>query len=452
MVVIGRADRMTRDSLAIAIEALSWMAYEGIGERTALFRAAKQLGVEEAGELRQANRLIMETARFRNRLDSVVAIAIGGNEIKRTAHGVASFLRILAYLKYVDGASRKDLLRVVRWARDILDWRELHPFEKAIALLASGTVVMHRAVLSEFDRLALETCHPVWFVERTIRVFGRDFALRMLHRNLSRLPSYIRLNTLAISNADGAIKIAEQIRGSKIPKLDGIWKIQKPSDILTGTNLIQSGALVMQDLAGIVTGLVCSVKPDQSVLDLCAAPGNKTSHLAALMNNRGEIYSIDISDRRLAHWGSEMKRARVQIANAIRADAADTPIRRKVDVVLVDPPCSNTGVLAKSPSIKWRITPARVNEYAAKQYSILRAAANHVDSEGTLVYCTCSILPEENEFVIENFLRRSQEFEVVPQTPFLGSPGLRGLGQCQRFYPHLHECNGYFIAKLRRTD
>src|SRR3989304_6813236 len=138
---------MTRDSPAIAIEALSWMAYEGIGERTALFRAAKQLGVEETGELRQANRLIMETARFRNRLDSVVAIAIGENEIKRTPHGIASFFRILAHLKYVDGAPRKDLLRVVRWARDILGWRELHPFEKAIARLAAGTVAMHRADL-----------------------------------------------------------------------------------------------------------------------------------------------------------------------------------------------------------------------------------------------------------------------------------------------------------------
>src|SRR3989304_700706 len=114
----------------------------------------------------------MGTARFRNRLDSVVAIAIGENEIKRTPHGIASFLRILAYLKYVDGAPRKELLRVVRWARDILGWRELHPFEKAIALLASGTLEMHRTDLSEFDRLALETCHPVWFVEGKIRGFG----------------------------------------------------------------------------------------------------------------------------------------------------------------------------------------------------------------------------------------------------------------------------------------
>ena len=147
-----------------------------------------------------------------------------------------------------------------------------------------------------------------------------------------------------------------------------------------------------------------------------------------------------------------MRRTHVSIAEGVRADASTLPIERKVDVVLVDPPCSNTGVLARNPSIKWRITPARVKEYAAKQYSILRAGADHVDAAGTLVYCTCSILPEENELVIENFLRRNQDFKIVAQTPFLGSPGLRGLEQCQRFYPHLHDCNGHFIAKMRKTD
>lgn len=452
MVVFGRVGKMTTDSLAIAIEALSWMAYEGIGERTALFRAADQLGIREPSELRQAHRLIMETTRFRNRLDSVVTRAVGEDEIKRAPHGIASFLRILSYLEYVEGSPRRELLRVVKSARQILGWKELHPFEKAIGLVASGSLRALRGELTESEKVALETCHPVWYVEKTIRVFGRDFALKMLRRNLSRLPSYVRLNTLAIPSPDSATRIIGQMQGSKIPELDGVWKIEKASDILTGTNLIQSGSLVMQDLTSIVAGLVTTVKQNQSVLDLCAAPGNKTTHLAALMKDRGEICSIDISDRRLSHWKREMKRTRVSIAHAIRADAANPPIQRKMDVVLVDPPCSNTGVFAKNPSIKWRITPPRVNEYATKQYSILKAAADQVDSGGTLVYCTCSILPDENEFVIENFLRRNQEFKVVPQTPFLGSPGLRGLEQCQRFYPHLQDCNGYFIAKLRRID
>lgn len=443
---------MTREYLAIAIEALSWMAYEGIGERTALFRAAEQLGVKDTGELRQAHKLIMETARYRNRLDALVASAVEGNEIKRAPHGIANFLRILAYLTYVDDIQQRELQRAVNWGRQILGWRELHPFEKAIGLIASRTLKTHRPELTESEALALETCHPIWFVERTIQVFGRDFALKILKRNLLQLPSYVRLNTLAVENPERATQITEEIKGSKVSELEGVWKIGRTSEFLARSNLIQSGVLVMQDLASIVAGLVTSAKQDQTVLDLCAAPGNKTSHMAALMRNRGEICSVDISDRRLSHWRGEMRRTRVSIAECVRADASTLPIERKVDVVLVDPPCSNTGVLARNPSIKWRVTPARVREYAAKQYSILRAAAGHVDEAGTLVYCTCSMLPEENELVVENFLRRNQDFKIVAQTPFLGFPGLRGLEQCQRFYPHLHDCNGHFIAKMRKTD
>ena len=128
------------------------------------------------------------------------------------------------------------------------------------------------------------------------------------------------------------------------------------------------------------------------------------------------------------------------------------PIRKRADVVLVDPPCSNTGVFARNPSIKWKTSAADIKEFALRQYWILRAAAANLNPNGTLVYCTCSLLPEENELVIEDFLKREQDFKLVPQTPFVGSPGLRGLGLCQRFYPHVHDCNGYFIAKLQRTD
>ena len=146
-----------------------------------------------------------------------------------------------------------------------------------------------------------------------------------------------------------------------------------------------------------------------------------------------------------------MDRTGVKVANPIRADARNIPSIEEVDVVLVDPPCSNTGVFARNPSIKWKNSVEELAGFTMRQYSILKEAAAHVSPNGTLVYCTCSILPEENELVIENFLRRQQDFKVIPQTPFVGSPGLRGLNLCQRFYPHLHDCNGYFIAKMQRT-
>lgn len=443
---------MSRNSLAVAIEALSWAAYAGTGERAALFKSAEQLGVNRSDELQQAHKLVMETTRFQNRLERLISNAVDANELKRAPHGVSSFLRILAFLTYIDDAPVSTLKQNVKWARQTLGWQELHPFEKAIAHIASGTSNVHSNNLNEFQRVALEVCHPTWFVERTVLTFGRVFALKMMRRNLNLLPTYIRLNSLNVRDPKSPEDIARQIGGSRVEHLQGVFKIDRGRGALTRSSLFHSGQIVLQDLASIVAGFVASPERDTTVLDLCAAPGNKTSHLAAIMQNQGDIYSIDISELRLEHWKTEMKRTGVNVAIPVRADLRNIPLKIEADVVLLDPPCSNTGVFSRNPSIKWRATRTRVGEFSSRQYWMLRAAAEHVAPQGTLIYCTCSVLPEENELVIESFLREEHNFKLVPQTPFIGSPGLRGMVQCQRFYPHLHDCNGYFIAKLQRSD
>jgi 16S rRNA (cytosine(967)-C(5))-methyltransferase len=442
---------LTRDSLAVAIEALSWMEYAGIGERTALFKAAAQLGVKRPVELRQAHKLIMETTRYRNRLEDLVSSSAPG-KTERIAHGVTSFLNILAYLKYIANAPERDVEQNVGWARQILGWKDLLPFEKQIALVASGTLQPHGRQVTEHEQIALQTCNPTWFVRSTIQVFGRPFALRLLARNLTQLPQYVRMNTLKIHSKDRAEDISKKIHGIRLQQPQDTLRLERAPSALTRSEAFKSGEIVIQDLASIVTGFVAAPKQGAAVLELCAAPGNKTSHLAALMDNKGDICSVDISERRLSRWRLETQRMGVTIAHSILADARKIPSHVDADVVLVDPPCSNTGVFARNPNIKWKTSTANINEFASRQRLILEAAAAHVRRNGTLVYCTCTVLPEENEFVIEDFLRREPTFRLVPQTPFLGTPGLRGLAMCQRFYPHLHECNGYFIAKLQKVD
>jgi 16S rRNA (cytosine967-C5)-methyltransferase len=234
--------------------------------------------------------------------------------------------------------------------------------------------------------------------------------------------------------------------------LDGVWRLDAPGESITRSKLWADGEIVVQDLASITAGAVTSPAKNDVVLDVCSAPGNKTSHLASIMEDQGEIYSVDNSAQRLSRWTKEIERTGCSIASPICADARRLPSNFVVDTILVDPPCSNTGVLAKNPSIKWKITQARVNEYAAGQYAILQEASRHLRAEGSMVYCTCSLLPEENEEVIDTFLSRNSDFKLVRQTPFLASPGIRGFDRCQRFYPHVHQCNGYFIAKLKRTS
>jgi 16S rRNA (cytosine967-C5)-methyltransferase len=168
------------------------------------------------------------------------------------------------------------------------------------------------------------------------------------------------------------------------------------------------------------------------------------------MDNEGEIYSVEISPSRSLQWKKETKRTGCSIATLIRADARKLPLRNQADLALVDPPCSNSGVFARNPANKWRVTLALLKDLIRSQGEILQAASERIIDGGTLVYCTCSLLPEENELVVEAFLKKNPEFVLRPQVPFLGREGLRGLSYCQRFYPHLHDCNGYFIAKMRK--
>ncbi len=273
--------------------------------------------------------------------------------IERAPHGIRSFLRIIAYLKYVDGTRQNDLERQVELARQILGWKELRTYEKQIGLIVAGGIIPYHT-LPEFERLSLETCHPVWFVERLVNVFGRSFALQILRRNLQTMPAYVRLNSLKV--ASQSVEIAAELGGLRVEGVDGVFCLGMKGQ---PSRLIKSGALVVQDLASITAGFVAAPKPGHIVVDICAAPGNKTTHLADQMQNRGQIYSVDISGPRLSYWKREMVRCGCEIAMPIRTDARRLPFKIEADIVLVDPPCSNSGVFARSPAGKWKLTPAQ---------------------------------------------------------------------------------------------
>ncbi|HMK83006.1 MAG TPA: RsmB/NOP family class I SAM-dependent RNA methyltransferase [Candidatus Bathyarchaeia archaeon] len=433
-----------KNSLAIAIEALSWMAYEGVGERTALFRASSQLGSTH-DELRQAHRIIMETTRFRNRIEHLTSNLLSNPSLEHIPHGVQSFLTILVYLKQVEGTEARKLQRVVSLGRQILGWKVLHPYEEAI-----GRILTKQSTIrpqDEYERVALETCHSVWYARRVMLVFGRNVGLQILQRNLTNVPLYVRANPLIAPTG------LDQQKFKDVVEVDGlrkVWRLDHLKTLSQQRGAVAAGEVVIQDLSAVVAGLVASPLAGDTVLDVCSAPGNKTSHCAALMGNEGRILSVDVSPERMVQWSHEMIRTGCLIAEPIIADASRLELNVEADVVIVDPPCSNSGVFAKNPSMKWRTTPSRLDSLTTRQFMILQSSARHVKSGGTLIYCTCSILPEENEDVLLNFLHRNPDFHFERQQPFLGSPGLKGFNRCQRFYTHLHHCNGYFIAKLRR--
>ncbi|MEM1538735.1 MAG: RsmB/NOP family class I SAM-dependent RNA methyltransferase [Candidatus Nezhaarchaeales archaeon] len=214
----------------------------------------------------------------------------------------------------------------------------------------------------------------------------------------------------------------------------------------------EQGLVFEQSLPAMLTSRILEPKPGETIIDMCAAPGGKTSHIAQLMKNEGKIVAVDRSRRRLASLEGNMRRLGVNIVIPIQRDARylhlDLP-SLKADRVLVDPPCSTLGVRPKLYDLK---TLKHIKAAAEYQKQFLKAAYELVKPNGVIVYSTCTLTPQENEEVIRYFLT-SFKVELEEQPLTLGCKGLLGeawSGKLQRFYPDLHDTPGYFIARLRK--
>jgi 16S rRNA C967 or C1407 C5-methylase (RsmB/RsmF family) len=209
--------------------------------------------------------------------------------------------------------------------------------------------------------------------------------------------------------------------------------------------------LLIQDLSSYYAVYVLDPRPGQRILDICAAPGSKTILAGIRMRNWGLIISMDSSISRLKAHLKRVRRAGLRVVEDLAADAtALPPVRLEADAVLLDPPCSSTGLFWREPIYKQIVKPRHVKMFARLQAKMLRSSASRVKRGGHIIYSTCSISLEENELIIEDFLKIHPEFELVDLEPRLGVDGLRGLVEARRLYPHRDYCNGFFIAKLRR--
>jgi 16S rRNA (cytosine967-C5)-methyltransferase len=304
--------------------------------------------------------------------------------------------------------------------------------------------------LGDEKRVGLSTFHPPWYVRYCFRLLGRREAIALLEADLTSPPTYIRLNTLKATEDEIIRRITEDnVKVEKVEGLRYVYRLINTKQPLASTTSFHKGFFYIQDKASCFAAEAAQPATDMTVLDICAAPGAKTTYLAQLMGNHGTIYSIDYSRRRMEIWKKEVSRMGVAIAAPIVADVCNPlPLNLKADITILDPPCTSTGSFGKLPSAKWRLTRRSVDKMAEIQWQMLNTCAENVKPGGILVYSTCSITVEENEMLIQRFLKWHTEFSLVKITPQIGSPGLRDLELCRRLYPHIHECNGYFIAKL----
>jgi 16S rRNA (cytosine967-C5)-methyltransferase len=220
--------------------------------------------------------------------------------------------------------------------------------------------------------------------------------------------------------------------------------------------VFKQGAIEVQDEGSQLLAHLLGARRGEMVVDFCAGAGGKTLAIGATMRNTGRLYAFDISDKRLVKLKPRLARSGLSNVHPVLiAHENDAKVKRlagKIDRVLVDAPCSGFGTLRRNPDIKWRQQPKDLAELCARQFSILSSAARLVKPGGRLVYATCSLLAEENQAIITQFLSQHPQYKLVPAREVLAEQKIDlDTGDTLQLLPHRHATDGFFAAVLERV-
>ncbi|CAN5698629.1 RsmB/NOP family class I SAM-dependent RNA methyltransferase [soil metagenome] len=300
---------------------------------------------------------------------------------------------------------------------------------------------------------------PDWLATPLQQALGEEFWPLADSLNQTA-PLDLRVNVLKAKREEVQAALAEAgITATPTPYSPWGLRIQgKPA--LSRLAVFKNGDVEVQDEGSQLLALLTDAKRGEMVVDFCAGAGGKTLALGASMRNTGRLYAFDVSGHRLDALKPRM--ARSGLSNIYPAQIAherDDRIKRlagKIDRVLIDAPCSGLGTLRRNPDLKWRQSPAAIEELRQKQAAILASACRLVKSGGRLVYATCSLLDSENERIAEAFnAEHEREFRVIPAQEALekakaGSPADLVRGNYLRMWPHRHGTDGFFAAVWER--
>jgi 16S rRNA (cytosine967-C5)-methyltransferase len=273
---------------------------------------------------------------------------------------------------------------------------------------------------------------PEWLAAVWWRELGASEARALLRRINEPPESALRANTL--SRPVDQVARALGVPSAGVPGLPEALVLEAAFDA-EGSALWHEGAIMPQSRASITVARVLAPLPGERILDLCAAPGGKTTHLAALMGDRGEVVAVERNAARAR--GLEQTAARMH-ASSVRVEIADAAAPRSggdFDRVLVDPPCSGLGTLQSRPDLRWRASPEAIAELSERQSRIASAGASSLRPGGTLVYSVCTISAAESQRVVDRLLAEHRDLELERTTVLL---------------PHREGTDGFFIARLRR--
>ena len=322
-------------------------------------------------------------------------------------------------------------------------------------LAGEGPPAPPDATADPVGHFAVVFSHPRWLIARWISRWGVEEAGALAASQLQPAPSTIRANTLRTT----ATALLETLRERGIAASPGLVPdaVRVGGPVSDRLPLVDRGLAVIQDEGAMLVSLAVGPAPGQTVIDACAAPGGKTTHMAALMADQGRILACDVHPKKLQALAARCALVGAGCVDAYDLDAQAIGSRWPglADAVLVDAPCSGLGTVRRRPEIKWRAAEADLPRHAGLQRAILDGACGAVKPGGVLVYSVCSLEAEEGPEVTREFLGRHRDFalasfpDAFPRT--VGGRQVDGAERGEVFlWPHRHDTDGFYLAVLRR--
>ena len=283
----------------------------------------------------------------------------------------------------------------------------------------------------EDEIISIATSHPLWLVDELLKEYDKKFLTELLSANNMKSPITIRANLIRTSREE-LIQLLK-LKGYECEpgNLPHSIKVKKMNDF-------SNGLFVVQDEAAQMACLKLNPKPGEKILDACSSPGGKTTYLAALMNNKGEIDAWDIHEHRVKLVENVAEKLGINVIRAKCNDATlyNSELDNQYDKILLDVPCTGIGVIRKKPDIKWTRKPEDIDELSTIQSNILNTCCQYLKKGGKLVYSTCTIFQRENHIQIENFLKCHSDFKLIEEI---------------KLFPNVNNTDGFYIAVLERA-
>lgn len=303
---------------------------------------------------------------------------------------------------------------------------------------------------STADYLSLRYSHPKWLVSRLIDILGAEETEQYLRCNNAIVPTTIQTNTLKTTPE----ALEKELRSCGVtvvphPWMAGCFEVSGTGD-LESLSAFQQGLFTVQDAAARLVATVAAPENTARVLDVCAAPGGKSFALAIDMKDQGDILSCDVHPHKLKLIENGAARLGLHSIRTALADGREhhEAWTRQADLVVADVPCSGLGIIRKKPDIRYK-SPKELAKLPQEQRAILENAATYVRPGGTLIYSTCTVLPEENQEVVTWFLKEHPEFRL---SPFVLPAPIGGCDGHLTLWPQRWGTDGFYICRLQKQE